>query len=298
MATPGTPDRLRQGFIALLAAWISAGAHAQTSVSWTLGTGAGDYRSQSLQATLAPASWPLSVEADAMQARESGATVNDQYGLAFEWAVHRAASLRYRWSNQRDTTFLIDGHELGSTIRLDRLWGGDLATRLDIGTAMFDYAGRNATAAQSRLLPDQRRYSLGLRQDLNAQLGLYGTYDSYHYSNDPAGLARLLATRKRPRVEAAFALTAFASQARSVGLTWSPMDPLNLDFSVGRTDTVLKQRQDIARVAANITVARNASVTLAYSNNRSSAILSAAGAVIQPSDRSSSFELSLGWTFD
>ena len=170
--------RLQQ-LAALLLAAASASAHAQSSISYTVGTGAGDYRSQTLEAGIAPESWPIKLDADLLQARESGAKVMDQYGLSVAWPLAPAWSLRYRWSNQKDTEFRVDGHEIGATLRADKLWAGELETRVDLGVGLFDYAGRNATAAQSRLLPDQRRHSLGLRQDINKALGVYATYDHY-----------------------------------------------------------------------------------------------------------------------
>ena len=291
------PARLRT-LAALLLAAASAGAHAQSSVSYTVGTGAGDYRSQALEGSIAPENWLVKLDADLLQARESGAKVMDQYGLSVTWPLAAAWSLRYRWSNQKDTVFDVDGHEIGATLRADKLWGSELETRIDLGLGLFDYAGRNATAAQSRLLPDQRRHSLGLRQDVNKALGVYVTYDHYQYSRDPAALARLLVASRRPRVGAAFALTSFASHARTVGTTWAALDKLDIDLSLGRTHTVLRQHQDVTRIAATLSATRNASVTLAYSDNRNSALLKPSGATLVAAERSSALELSLAWVFD
>ena len=98
--------RLQQ-LAALLLAAASASAHAQSSISYTVGTGAGDYRSQTLEAGIAPESWPIKLDADVLQARESGAKVMDQYGLSVAWPLAPAWSLRYRWSNQKDTVFRV-----------------------------------------------------------------------------------------------------------------------------------------------------------------------------------------------
>ena len=289
--------RLHQ-LAALLLAAASASAYAQSSISYTVGTGAGDYRSQTLEAGIATESWPIKLDADLQQARESGAKVMDQYGLSVAWPLAPAWSLRYRWSNQKDTVFRVDGHEIGAILHADKLWAGELETRVDLSMGLFDYAGRNATAAQSRLLPDQRRHSLGLRQDINKTLGVYATYDHYQYSRDPAALARLLVASRRPRVGAAFALTSFASHARTVGTTWAAMDKLDIDLSLGRTHTVLRQHQDVTRIAATLSATRNASVTLAYSDNRNSALLKPSGATLVAAERSSALELSLAWVFD
>ena len=283
---------------ALLLALASTCAQAQSSISYSVGTGAGDYRSQALGGGIAPASWPVQLDADLLQARESGAKVMDQYGLSVAWPLASAWSLRYRWSNQKDTVFTVDGHDIGVTLRADKLWAGELETRVDLGMALFDYSGRNATAAQSRLLPDQRRHSLGLRQDINKTLGVYATYDQYQYSRDPVALARLLANSRRPRAGAAYALASFASHGRTAGMTWAATDTLDIDISWGRTHTVLRQQQDVARIAATLSATRNASVTLAYSDNRNSAVQKPAGGTFIAADRSSALDLSLAWVFD
>ena len=76
------------------------------------------------------------------------------------------------------------------------------------------------------------------------------------------------------------------------------MDKLDIDFSVGRTHTVLRQHQDVARIAATLSATPNASVTLAYSDNRSSAVLKPSGATLVAAERSSALELTLAWVFD
>ena len=103
---------------------------------------------------------------------------------------------------------------------------------------------------------------------------------------------------RRPRVGAAFALTSFASHARTVGTTWAAMDKLDIDLSLGRTHTVLRQHQDVARIAGTLSATRNASVTLAYSDNRSNAVLRPSGATLIARERNSALDLTLGWTFD
>ena len=294
----GPRVRFHQAACVLLIALACNAAHAQSSMSYSVGTGAGDYRSQTLEASLAPPEWVVKFDADLMQARENGASAMDQHGLGMTWSPLPAWSFRYRFSNQKDPVFRVDGQELGATWRLDKWWGSDLETRLDLGAGAFDYSGRNASAAQSRLLPDQRRYSLGLRQDLSKSFGAYASYDHYSYTRDPVALARLTAVSKRPRAGAAFALTSFAANARTIGTTWAALDTLDFDLSRGRTNTVLGQHQDVIRLAATLSATRNASVTLAYSDNRSNAVLRPSGATLIARERSSALDLTLGWTFD
>lgn len=273
-------------------------ALAETSVTYTLGHGQGNYQSHMLEGSLDLPGTPLELATDLLTAREAGATVTDQSGVGVNWRISPLWSAKYRWSTQKDTLFGINGHELGSSLHLDKWWGNERETRIDLGVAAFDYRLRGGTAAQNSVVPDQRRTSLGLRQDLTRDVALYVTFDHFEYSRDPVALAIKLLGGRRQRQTAAQSLTGFPDRSKTWGITWAAADKLDLDLSLGRARSVLGQDQDTLRLATSFAATRNANVTLALSTTRSQAVLRPNGATLVGKSSNALAELSWGWVFD
>ena len=296
--TKGASPRPISACLALGLVLFSKQSMAETALSYTLGHGQGNYQSHALEGSIDVPGLPLEIGLDLMTAREAGTTVSDQSGLAVNWRVSPFLSTRLRWSAQNDTTLSIAGQELGASLHLQRLWESERETRVDLGFGRFNYSLRGGSSAQNKLVPDQRRTSLGLRQDLTAEIGAYVTYESNRYSRDPVVLAIKLLNSRRQRQNTALSLTGFPDHARTWGLTWSATQQLDLDLSSGRTESVIGQTQDTLRLAATWQLTKNSTTTVALANTRSAAITRPNGALLIGKSNNAAIDLTFGWTFD
>ncbi len=284
------------GAMVLLAAVPSV--RAETSVSYTLGNSTGDYVSHAIDAGFDVKVIPVEARLDALQASSGGAEVLNQYGVALTWRPVSLLSFKYKRSGVKDTTFSVNGNELGASLHLDGLIKDKLETRFDFGATALDYGLRVNAPALDGLVPDQRRQSFGIRQDLTQGLSLYATFDQYSYSRDPVAIARFLVTRRKPRVNAAFSLVDFPDLSRNYGFSWGATDKLDLDFSFSQTDSVIGQRQQTLRLAGTWAATQNASVTLAASQTATGAVVLPNGTPLIDEQRGSTVELTLGWSFN
>jgi hypothetical protein len=169
---------------------MALGAQAETSASYTLANSTGDYVSHGIDAGFDFKGSPFEVRLDATVANAGGTEVLNQYGLAASWRVAPLLAIKYRRSGVKDTVFNVNGQELGVSVHLDGFLGAKLETRLDFGAAVMDYGLKADLPALAGLVPDQRRHSFGIRQDVTQGLSLYATYEQYGYSLDPVAVAR------------------------------------------------------------------------------------------------------------
>lgn len=277
---------------------MALGAQAETSASYTLANSTGDYVSHGIDAGFDFRGAPFEVRLDATVANAGGTEVLSQYGLAASWRVAPLLAIKYRRSGVKDTVFNVNGQELGVSVHLDGFLGAKLETRLDFGAAVMDYGLKADLPALAGLVPDQRRHSFGIRQDVTQGLSLYATYEQYGYSLDPVAVARFLVNRRKPRVNAAFSLVDFPDRARSYGMSWGALDKLDLDVSFAQSDSVIAQRQQTLRVAGTWAVTSKVDVTLAVSQTNTDPILRPNGVPLVEEQRGSTFELTLGWNFN
>jgi hypothetical protein len=277
---------------------VQLSAHAETSVSYTLGNSTGGYVSHAIEAGVDIKVIPVEVRVDATVANSGDTEVLNQYGVALTWRPIPLVSLKYRRSGVKDTIFNVSGNELGASLYFDGLLKDKLETRLDFGFTALDYGLRANLPAAEGLVPDQRRQSFGFRQDLTPGLSLYATYEQYSYSLDPVAIARFLVTRRKPRVNAAFSLVDFPDRARSYGVSWGATDKLDLDMSVSQSDSVIAQQQRTLRLAGTWAVNSKANLTLAFSQTVTGGIFLPSGVPLIDEQRGSTVELTLGWNFN
>jgi hypothetical protein len=185
-------------------------------------------------------------------------------------------------------------------VYLDHFWDGRLYTRLDLGRGDYEYEPdvRPAVAALiAGRVPDQRRYSLGLSQNLTEAVYVYGTYDEYHYTTDPALLALLVARRLRQPVNAATTLVSFPDVGRTLGGGWQLNEKLGTDISYNWVDSVIGQKQDSTRLSLSYRASDALALSTALTISNYDAVRGPNGATLIQASDSTVLELGVAYTF-
>jgi len=273
---------------------------AGSDVSLTYGGGSDRYQSYAFQAGVDVPKLPLQLDLDYYHIRTDGTEVLTQTGYGLTWKPTDWALANYRFVTIKEDTFEVTGNEYGASLYLNHFWQGRLYTRLDIGLGDYEYEPdvRPIVAALiAGRVPDQRRYSLGLSQNITEDVYVYGAYDEYRYSTDPAFLASLLIRRFRQATNAASTLVSFPDVGRTLGVGWYATDKLTLDLSYANTDTVIGQQQDSKRLNLSYRVNDEATFNAALTSANSAAVTAPNGmTVIQASD-STILEIGITYTF-
>ena len=282
--------------VSLLLGWPCAAS----DVSVTYGAGSDRYQSYAFNAGVDLLQLPLQLDLDYYHIRTDGAEVLTQRGAGLTWNLTDWASANFRYVTIKEESLDLSGNEYGAAVFLSHLWQGRLHTRLDIGVGDYEYALNVRPAVRALIagqVPEQRRYSLGLSQNITQDVYLYGAYDAYYYSSDPALLARLLTRRFRQPSNAAAVLVSFPDVGRTLGIGWHMTEKLTVDVSYADTDTVIGQKQDSQKLSLNYRTNNAVSFNAALTLSNSDAVTRPNGATqIQASDNTI-IEFGFSYTF-
>lgn len=270
-------------------------AKADGSLSATLSSGTGSFSAQSVDGEFVLKFAPLTLRLGLSQAQSGGAEAARQWGAGLGWQPVTWGRLNYRMSNLQDEWFKVDGNTLGASVIQTGLWSDGLQTRLDLDVTAYDYSLRAATADFAGVVPQQRRLSVGLHQDVTPRVGLYLSLEQTTYSRDPIAVAQFLFTRKRPRFTAGFSMLDLPDRTSTYGVTFAANDKWDLDFSATQSDSVIGQRQQLYRLAGTYAATPRLSWTVAYSQNRTDAWVRPNGNALLGSDEGSMVDMTLNW---
>ena len=272
---------------------------AGSNLAFTYGFGSGQYQSYDFRASFDIPKLPVQFELNYNHVRGDGTELLTETGAGFSWNITDWAIANFRYLTIKEDVFEITGQEYGVAFYLNPLWKSSLNTRLDIGLGDYQYdlnVRQNVQTLIAGRVPDQRRFSLGLSQELTKGVSVYGNYDEYHYTADPAFLASRLLRRFRQSTNAAVTLTSVPKYAYGFGVGWDATDKLSLRASYANTSTVIGQIQDSQRLGLsyeiNDALELNSGVTLSYSN----ALLRNGNTVI-PASTSAVIEFGLRYAF-
>lgn len=286
----------RFSYLVAVAGLSASLACARSDVALTYGAGSDRYQSYAFKAGVDIAQLPLQLNLDYYHIRTDGAEVLTQTGAGLTWNPTDWVSANYRWVSIKEDSFDVSGNEYGASVYLNHFWQGRLYTRLDIGLGDYEYTLEAPSVVQASV-PDQRRYSLGLSQNITEDVYIYGAYDTYRYSSSPALLAIQLNRRFRRPTNTASVLVSFPDVGKTIGVGWYVTEKLSLDISYAETDTVIGQKQDSKKLSLNYRVNNAVSFNAAATRSNSDAVIGPNGAtVIQASD-STIVELGFVYTF-
>lgn len=271
-----------------------------SDISSTYGAGSDRYQSYAFNAGVDLPQLPLQFDLDYYHIRTEGAEVLTENGAGLTWNPTDWASANFRYVTINEPSFELSGNEYGAFMFLSHLWQGRLHTRLDIGLGDYEYALNVRPAVRALIagrVPEQRRYSLGLSQNLTQDIYLYGAYDTYRYSSDPAFLANLLTRRFRQSSNAASVLVSFPDLGRTLGIGWHATEKLTVDVSYADTDTVIGQKQDSQKLRLNYRTNNAVSFNVALTLSNADAVTRPNGVTqIQASD-STIIEFGIAYSF-
>ena len=250
---------------------LCATARAEGYGELTIGSGPDAYRSHALRASVDLFTYPAQANFDLFRAKEGDVEVMRQSGVGLRGDFNHSLSGNYRYSKTSDTVFEVSGNEVGLSASFNQFWQSPLRTAIDLGYGAFDYrlsARLSANTALAALIPDQKRASLGISQDISPTVAIYASHDQYQYTRDPAIPARLLLQRSRNTSSVAFTLLSFPDNTNSIGLTWTPQETLTLDIAYSITNTFLRQQSSL-QLGADYQFSNrlNFAATLTRSNN-------------------------------
>lgn len=290
-------ERLSHAALSLLSVsllTLPACASADAYTSFTLGSGPDGYRSYEIYADADLFELPLSLNLDHFLGRSSGMKDTTQTGIGVMWDVTEALSLSVRHSVTDDGTLRITGNTGGTSFS----FGKTLQTTLNLGYGVNVYEPSvHPVNVNSRSL-EQQQYSFGFSQDLAETFTLYGSHDQYRYSRDPTAIAIFLILSSRNTSKAAYTLLGFPDRGTMLGMTWLSTEELSLDFSAGRTVTLLDQIQKNIRLGLDYRISDSVNITAAVTRASSTALIRpATGQTVLEATQGNYPELTLGVSF-
>lgn len=297
MKKPNLPKSLSVAVLILLALDVRAGGEAE----YTLGFGADVYRSHDLNASVDLFGLPLRAEFAGFIATSRQQEIVNQRSFGLGWSPWSWGSVAYHQMTVAEDLFDVDGDEYDLSLNLESLWSGTRQTRIDLGYGKYSYAPNvdlSSRPALLSLVPEQRRRSVGLEQDIVDRLSVRLAYEEFEYTKDPVQLARAIVRRLNRPNNAVFELIAFPDRGGSVGVNWRATDQIALDLSQQRTITVLDQKLENTRLGASYKINNNVRLGAAASHSRSEAIKSGAGATLIAESSNTFYELSLKLALD
>ena len=271
-----------------------------SDIAVTYGGGSDRYQSYAFRAAVDVPKLPLQLDLDYTHIRTDGAELLTQTGFGLTWKAADWASANYRFVSINESTYDVSGHEFGTSLYLNRFWDSRLYTRLDIGLGDYEYepiVSPVVAALIAGRVPDQRRYSLGLSQNITEDVYVYGAYDEYHYSSDPGFLAALLIRRFMQPTNAASTLVSFPDVSRTLGGGWYINDQFSTDISYTFLDTVIGQEQESKRLSLSYRADKEITINMAFTRSDSGPMLSRQGMVVTAASHSTVLELGLAYTF-
>lgn len=275
-------------------------AHANSNVALTYSSGADDYDAYGVNANIDIFTLPLQANVDYFTSSLNNANTTKETGIGLTWRPVTWASSNYRHSKINDDTFDVQGDEIGAGMNFNHFWKSDLITRLDIGFGAFDYTANARPVVQaviSNLVPDQRRYHVGISQDITQDVTIYGSHETYQYSKDPVFLARFLIRRTGFVSQGPSALLSFPDKNNTIGMEWRSTEKATFNLSYSRTDTVINQKQESGKLGVNYQINAPLSANFSVSRARSDAVRNLAGVIVLPSSMGTTVELSMGYAF-
>lgn len=280
-------------------------ALAWADATLTYGTGPDEYRSYAFKANAGIFDLPLQLDLDYFQASSAGVSDTKESGAGLTWNATEWLAANYRRSSIEDGTFEVKGNEGGFSFGLDTLWKSDLRTTLDVGYGTFDYTPTSIARAKlaSKLTLTQNRKSIGLSQDITPTFSIYAAHDRYEYgryetfNRDLKILALALLRRTANTAQVAFTLVSFPDKTNTLGMSWEPQEKLTLDFSSGKTTTILEQQLKHTRLNADLRLNDKFSLSAAVTRSYSTALIGPAGTVYQAETSNTYTEFNAGWAF-
>jgi hypothetical protein len=276
-------------------------ARAGSDVSLTYNSAPDDYRSHAFAANVDLFSLPLQATFDYLSATANDAEVTREAGIGLKWRATDWLSASYRYSRVTEEIFDVKGKEALLGFNLNKIWKSELGTRLDIGYGEYIYTanvGRPAVQAFiANLMPDQKRYRLGLSQDITQDLTIYAVHDAYRYTKDPVTLARFLNRRPRINSSRVSVLLAFPDRTNTLGVTWSAASKITLDASYADTRTVVDQKLETSQITVTYRPVSSTSISLGVSRGTASAVRNAAGNIVISESAGTSWTASVGYEF-
>jgi hypothetical protein len=280
-----------------LAVALAAGPVAATDGRFEFESGPDDYSSYSFDGGAEVFGLPVALLFDYQADYSDGEQTARDFGVGIEWFPTDWFSSSYRRGSTDASPLAIASDALDLSVNVGRLWSSRLQTRLDVGFEHAEYdplRRRIGNRLQVLEIPEQYKLSIGLSQDLLENLTVYGSHDFYEYSDDPQDLARLLLLLRRRPINAIYRLTSFPDEASSIGISWSPFDRFNADFSYGITDTVIEQRSQEASLNLYYDLSAHFSLGASVTYTSTEAVTGARGRTLLEASDGTYYSLSLG----
>lgn len=268
-----------------------------TDGTFTFGVGPDEYTSYAFDASANAFNTPVSILFNYEASYVSGDNIGRRFGFGLEWTPADWFSATYQRGSTDAAPLELSSNAIGVSVNVGTLWSNRLQTRLDLDyeNSEYDSIRRRVGLRVVRIeVPEQFRVGIGLTQDILDNLSIYGSHDFYDYEDDPKALATFLARRRLRPINVIYALTSFADEGSTIGITWSPIEQLSADLSYGMNDTVIDQHsQD---VTLNLTYDITDRITLGggISYSKSDPVLGPRGATLVDGSEGTYFSLSLG----
>jgi len=267
---------------------------ADSYAALTLGNGPNDYRSYALRGNT-NLSESLQLNLDYFLSKVPGSNDSRQAGIGFSWQASNIFMIDYRHSKINDGTVDVKGNEGGLTIELNPIWEGDLRTALDMGYGDFKYSPENPPAGTNPTLT-QNSSRIGINQEITPTFNLYLSREKYKYDRNVILIAQLLIMNRN--FSKAANLLAFPDEASTLGVTWKPIDDLNLNLSTSKTITMLNQELRTNQLGLDYQVNDRFNIGAAIVINSSSDKKNKAGTIIlQKGTRDIYREITVGMAF-
>lgn len=287
----------------LIACWLALNvplAHAEGTVALSQGLGPDQYRATSLSGEIDLFELPFHLNAEHFVARIEGHEEINQTTAGVLWSPFALVSAEISRTHLKETLFNLNGTLYGLHFNAEQLWQGKHSTRVDLEYGDYEYdvnARPNVEAALARFIPEQKRYSLGLEQELGMLFSLYASHDEYEYTEDPLILARLLLRRARNPASPVFVLISFPDRTDTLGFSWTATEKLAVEISHTKTSTVVDQVLESTQLGASYSFTDRFSLFANIARTRMGAINTARRGTVVDSEKGTYLELSAAFRF-
>lgn len=292
--------RARPWLIACYLALSTTLADAAGTVALSQGFGPDQYRTTDLSGGIDLFELPLQLNAEHYVARIDGHEEVNQTTAGVLWSPHALVSAEISRTHLKETLFNLNGTLYGLHLNTERLWQGKQVMRVNLEYGDYEYdihARPSVQAALSRFIPEQKRYSLGLEQELGMLLSVYARHDEYEYTEDPLTLARLLLRRARNPASPVFVLISFPERTDTLGFSWAATEKLEMDISHMKTSTVVDQVLESTQIATSYSFTDRFSLSANIARTRTGAINTARRGTVIDSEKGTYLELSAAFRF-